>query len=52
MGKCGPLTENSCLRDLNLISLKFAWVDDPCEKLDGFVQIFLLSMSEKNNEQF
>ena len=32
MGKCGPLIENLCLRDLNLISLKFAWVDDPWGK--------------------
>ena len=28
MGKYGPLIENLYLRDLELISMKFAWVDD------------------------
>ncbi|CAL2265019.1 unnamed protein product [Prunus armeniaca] len=35
MGKCSSRIENLCLRDLNVISLKFAWVDDPWEKLDA-----------------
>ncbi|KAL6296080.1 hypothetical protein ACE6H2_004222 [Prunus campanulata] len=50
MGKFGPLIEDFCLRDLNLISLGFSWVDDPWGKLDGFVPFFFLSISKKNNE--
>ena len=48
MGKCGPLIENLCLRDFDLIALKFAWVDDPWKKLDGFLPFFLIVDVKEN----